>query len=509
MHVCSTPRHFAGFLWAAVAKVALAVIFVAAALTPPLTAQAPILNPFPVMSPERVLQSREARDLGLNFVPGEAIVRFRDGVTADGHQRALQAVSGRAAARGLQWIGEHALVRDAGEPDARALVAKLVAQPEVLSAELNYLGRTQDIPNDPSYFRQWNLQQLKMPAAWDIAPGATADVIVAIVDSGVTSVNAQTLTARTWNGVEIITIGVPIAASPEFPLDRFVSPADFTINEFAPTSMVIDTNSHGTHTAATVGQATNDGRGLAGIAYNARIMPLKVCSSDWDFQFAWSAAGFGGFAPAMSECRTSATAQAIRYAADHGANVINISLGGFPQSTLLSNALAYAVGRGAFIAISNGNSFDSGNAVSFPAAFAPQFDGVMSVAAVTRSDSKAWYSTTNAQTEIAAYGGDTRFGQAAGIWQTTIDFSDSDFETVIIPRFDRYEERSFQGTSMAAPHVAGFAALLHSRGVISPQAKEAVIIATALDLPPNGRDNQFGHGLIQPRAALFGSGIRR
>jgi subtilisin family serine protease len=91
----------------------------------------------------------------------------------------------------------------------------------------------------------------------------------------------------------------------------------------------------------------------------------------------------------------------------------------------------------------------------------------------------------------------------------TLSFAATDPETVIFPRFDAYQEHSFQGTSMASPHVAGLAALLHSRGIISPAAKEGVIIGTALDVGSSGRDDQSGHGLIQPRTAVAGLAVRR
>jgi hypothetical protein len=94
------------------------------------------------------------------------------------------------------------------------------------------------------------------------------------------------------------------------------------------------------------------------------------------------------------------------------------------------------------------------------------------------------------------------------IWQATIAVSDSDPTTILFPRFDRYAKTPFEGTPMAAPHVAGTAALIISQGVTNPAAVEALIKATARDLGASGRDNEYGYGLIQPRIALRGVGVK-
>jgi serine protease len=134
----------------------------------------------------------------------------------------------------------------------------------------------------------------------------------------------------------------------------------------------------------------------------------------------------------------------------------------------------------------------------------------MSVGSVGRSNTRAPYSTTGNFVEIVAPGGNSRDGGSSGlIWQAGIFFTDYDPEVVIFPRFDRYSDRGLQGTSMAAPHVAGLAALLMSQGITSPAAVEAIITKTALDLGTAGRDNDYGAGLIQPRAALRGFGVVR
>jgi serine protease len=240
-------------------------------------------------------------------------------------------------------------------------------------------------------------------------------------------------------------------------------------------------------------------------------MPVKVCVGYWDVQFAMSAAGIPGFTPlGVGGCPLSAIALGLRYAADNGAKAINMSLGGSSASNTERDAITYAVGKGAFVALAGGNSFEEGNPVEFPAGFAPVIDGAMSVAAVGRSLRRSFFSNTGSHIEIAAPGGDDRDGGLIDgqIWQVTIDLSDSDPSTVIFPRFDRYAEEASEGTSMATPHVTGLAALLFSQGITKPAAIEALIRSTALDKGSTDRDNEFGFGVIQPRVALRGLGVK-
>jgi serine protease len=209
-------------------------------------------------------------------------------------------------------------------------------------------------------------------------------------------------------------------------------------------------------------------------------------------------------------------ADGIKYAADNGAKVINMSIGGTTPSNAVRDALAYAVQRGVFVALSAGNDFEKGNLTQFPAAHAPDFEGVMSVASVAKSSAKAWYSSTGSFVEIAAPGGDNRQGLGTTdlglIWQSTILGSDSipGSSGVIRPRFDRYDKQSYQGTSMASPHVAGLAALIISqRPGVTPATVERIIRTTAKDIGDSGRDTFFGNGLIQPRIALYGFSVNR
>jgi serine protease len=480
------------------------------------TADAPAAQaPLPVMSAADARAFADAAAGKLDYLPGEVLVKFKDGVQTQAQQRALDVLRSRPAVDRLEWLGDVALLRDASQPDARVLADQLASQPEVEYAQPNYLRRRSLTPNDASYAsRQWNLQTIDMPKAWDINPGGKSDVIVAVVDTGVTTFTG-TLTARTWNGSAIQTITLPFATNPDLSASRLALPKDFVTGGG---TIVLDTDGHGTHVSSTIGEDTNNSTLEAGIAYNVRIMPVKACASYWDVQFAMSAAGVPGFAdPDAGGCPTSAIADGIRYAVDNGAKIINLSIGGEGSSTLEQAAMQYAVDKGAFIAIAAGNAKLSGNPAQYPASYAPNLAGAMAVGATNRSGNRASYSSTGSYVEIAAPGGDPLDSDTAGsgfIWQSTLRLEATDPALVLFPRFDRYTEVGYAGTSMASPHVAGVAALLYSQGITKPSAIEQAIKKTAkfLGTPSAAdatRNDEFGAGLVQPRTALFGLGLRK
>jgi len=492
-----------------------ALLAIGPRLTGQQTMSTPALDPAPTMSVERATAFVTAATQHLDYAPGQVIVKFKDGVTPAQQQRALDVSRGRPSVDSLEWAGPVAIVHDASEPDPRQLAERLAAQPEVQYAEPNYIRHYKLTPNDTGYGpRQWNFPAIDLPRAWDLNPGATSNVIIAIVDTGITTVN-QTFTQKTWNGTAIQSINVSYAVNPDLSASRLVSPIDF-VNGLG--TVVLDSDGHGTHVSSTAGEDTNNAFLDAGIAFNAKIMPVKVCASYWDVQFSMSAAGVPGFAPLDSGgCFTADVAQGIRYAADNGAKVVNISLGGPGPSQTELDAINYAVGKGVFVAIAGGNEYESGNAPSYPAANANSINGAMAVAATNRSGNRAYYSNTGAYIEIAAPGGDSRDSDASGngfIWQSTLRFSLTDPSFVIFPRFDAYAEGGYSGTSMATPHVSGLAALLITQGITSPSAVENAIKKSAKFLgTPSATDkshsDEFGAGLIQARAALLGMGVKK
>jgi serine protease len=458
-------------------------------------------------SPDRVERLIAAWNERRPYVPGEVLVKFRPGVAVSSRAGVLSLLRAEATDRQETWIGDILLVRSSADPESDAVARQLALQPEVEWAQPNYLVRTSASPNDPGYSRQWNMDAIKMPQAWDINPGSGPTMTIAVVDTGITT-TSETFTFPLWTGSQIEMVPVPVAVNPDIAQSRIAPGMDFVFW----TGPVIDFVGHGTHVAGTALQETNNSVGLAGVAYQAKLLPLKVCLGYWDLQILASSAGLTGFIDPSDEgfCPIAEAAQAIRFAADNGAQVINLSLGGSTNTPLWDDAIRYAVTRGAFVSMAGGNSFEQGNGVEYPAALAPNIAGAMSVAAVGRSSRRSYYSNTGSYLEIAAPGGDIRDGGVPGmVFQTALFLPDFNPFTVIRPRFDRYAEVASQGTSMAAPHVAGVAALLYSQGIDKPAAIEAALTRFATDLGTPGRDDDFGNGLVNARASLRGLGVTR
>jgi len=336
---------------------------------------------------------------------------------------------------------------EVAEPDAEVtLVEPQRAEPAPGDSDDKWTG----FPNDPQYKYQWHFGQIHMPEAWKKADGD--GVIVAVIDTGVAYENYKNFHR------------VPDLAGVEF-----VKPWNFINNS----EHADDDHGHGTHVTGTIAQATHNGVGVAGIARSVKIMPLKVLS----------ASGSGSVA---------GIADAIRYAADEGAKVINMSLGGRFRSKVLENAVKYAHKKGVVVVCAAGN--DGSRHVSFPAAY----PGAVAVAATQYDEATTFYSNYGPEIDVAAPGGNTQVdqnndGMPDGVLQNTIVIGD--------PTKDGYFP--FMGTSMASPHVAGVAALVVSTGVTDPDAVEKILEETARKPKSGKMDNiRYGAGIIDASAAV-------
>jgi serine protease len=358
----------------------------------------------------------------------------------------------------------------ASDADAAAAKAKLERDPEVESVDFDALAtippgeamtadtasmeaecqaagaKPSDFPNDPCFHYQWHLRQIGMPQAWKLGQGK--GVVVAVIDTGVSHVG-------------------DLAETPFVPGFNFV----------ANNSNADDDHGHGTHVAGTIAQSTNNKLGVAGVAYGVTIMPIKVLS----------ARGSGSMA---------GIAQGIRWAADHGAQVINMSLGGGMAVGTINSAIKYARGKGVTIIAAAGN--DGRGHVSYPA----RYPGVIAVAATQFDETTTFYSNWGPEIDIAAPGGNTRVdqngdGKPDGVLQ----------HTIVPGNTSQTDYLWFMGTSMATPHVAGVAALIVGAGVKSPDAVEKILLETARK--PKGMaatgariDDHYGAGVADAEAAL-------
>ncbi|BAL81424.1 S8 family peptidase [Caldisericum exile] len=422
-----------------------------------------------VKSAEPLFVGSTTNPHGSYEVPNEFIVGFRDGVNVTLKAKALEnANSIKVKKVGLKNFAVFTL------PQSKTLDAVkglLLSDPDIAYVEPNYVAHAFSLPNDP-YFSpyQWDLYDYGMlsngyasnfgvqaVSAWNITRGA--GVKVAIIDTGVAYENYT----------DPVT-GTQYALAPDLANTKFdtANAYDFVNND----THANDDNGHGTHVCGTIAQSTNNSIGCAGIAYEATILPIKVLDSS----------GSGTY---------DAIANGIIWAADHGARVINMSLGGSQGSTTLYNAIKYAYNKGVVIVCAAGN--DGRPLVSYPAAYTE----CIAVGATRFDGRRAKYSNYGSALDIVAPGGDTsvdqnKDGYGDGILQQTFSGSPTNFGYYF-----------FQGTSMATPHVAAVAALvlsLHPE-FTNVQVRTA-LQSTAKDLGTKGWDKYYGYGLVNAYGAI-------
>jgi serine protease len=440
---------------------------------------------------------------GAEYKRGELLVKFAEGASASARASAVSRAATKEMPRMLPQDWQLVSVQD-GKPVSDTLRV-LQEQDGVESASLNYrVSAAQARVNDEFYGIQWNFDAIGVPAAWEINPGGGSDVVVAVVDTGLNT-SAQTLV---FSGGFAGQVPVTFAPNPDLATGSVERPFDFVYRDQNP----VDLDGHGTHVAGTIAQTTNNNIGLAGVAYRVKLMPLKVLASSdsWDRVLAGVTSGGS----------VATIAEAITYAANNGARVINLSLAGTGTMPAVRDAIRQAVSRGAFVAIAAGNAGDDGNPIEYPAAYGAEIDGAMTVGAVDRSLRRTAYSSFHPYVEICAPGGVSRTDADFDTGVTQVTYRDVEtgvnssaaaklqgIRVGFRPRFDRFFARSMQGTSMAAPHVSAVAALLYSQGIRNPAAIEAAIETFAR--PINANANECGAGLLDARRALRGLGIGR
>lgn len=267
------------------------------------------------------------------------------------------------------------------------LINKLQRNLFVDYVEIDHLAYTTETPNDPKFSDQWGLTKIDAEGAWDVTHGST-NVDIAIVDTGINQ-NHPDLK------------------------DKIEKSVDCTAGSSCPNVIQSDPNGHGTHVAGIASAVTNNEVGIAGLSWDGRLMSVKVLDDDGTGYYSWVADG-------------------IVWAADNGAEVINLSLSGRYSSRTLKNAVNYAWNKGVVVVAAAGN--DSSSRRRYPA----YYSRAIAVAATDESDQKAYFSNYGSWVDVAAPG-----------------------VSIISSYQDDYD--SLSGTSMSAPHVAGLAGLLYGQ----------------------------------------------
>ncbi|WP_168060895.1 S8 family serine peptidase [Candidatus Manganitrophus noduliformans] len=347
-------------------------------------------------------------------------------------------------------------------------IRRLRSDPDVVYAEPNFIRKPFFTPNDTHFGKQWHYELINLPQAWDVTQGSN-NVIVAVLDTGVLF-NHPDLSARLIPGFDFV--------------DN-----DPNANDDGDDPRGESSSFHGTHVAGTIGAETHNNSGVAGVTRQTQIMPLRVL-------------GEGGGTDAD-------IAEAILHAAGgedpntpKRAHIINMSLGGQGFSQTMQNAITTARNKGVIVVAAAGN--ENTSALTSPAGL----DGVISVSAVDFNATKAPYSNFGPRVDVAAPGGNA----AADL--NGDGFADGVLSTLGTDS-GQFNFRFLQGTSMAAPHVAGVIALmLDVNPTLTPTDIDQLLAGTHLgttqritrDLGATGRDDLYGHGLIDAALAVQAAG---
>lgn len=367
---------------------------------------------------------------GLSFAgerrrPGAVVVQIR----SDASPRDLKALNavfrwrGAKTARSIPKLGLTVKQFPVGVLSEEALAAELVATGAVEFAEPDWLVAPTVVPNDTSYSSQWQHPKIGSPTAWNTTTGSSS-VLVAVCDTGVSSNHpdlAANLLLPGYNAVDGGTNTEPVY-------------------------------NHGTGVAGCIGAVGNNSTGVAGVAWNVRILPVRITNSS------------------DGRAYISDAADGIRWAADQGAKVVNLSYLMAGSSTI-DSAAQYLRGKGGLLFVAAGNDGQNPGWADYPS--------FVAVAATTSSDTKASFSNYGTFIDIAAPG--------VSVYSTSGSTGYS----------------GMSGTSFASPITAGVAALVYSVNTnFTPTQVESFLFSTATDLGTTGEDDNFGHGRVNAAAAV-------
>lgn len=444
-----------------------------------------------------------------NFVPGEVLVRFKNktpGITAfsaetskkvsalgfttkagkAGRDKLLSRPKGMAKDSFFEKLGigsaiKRSLAPGKMDPKTREkmetlwMVRALRKQSNIHYAEPNYIRKKLVVPNDHYYHYQWHYPLINLPDAWNITTGSS-DVVVAVVDSGVL-VDHPDLQGQLVDGFDFISDidasldGDGIDDNPDDPGDQDGADGSSTF--------------HGTLVAGTIAASTNNFTGAAGVAWNTKIMPLRVL-------------GHG-------EGNTWDILEAVKYAAgmenDSGiilndpADIINLSLGGEGDSFFERQIYSEVRDRGIIVIASAGN--EGSDQEIYPAAY----ENVVAVSAVTINETLAPFSNYGSTIDVGAPGGSSTDTNGDGFMDGVLNTCGDDSSGSIEMTY-----AFATGTSMAAPHVSGVVALMKALYPgLSPDEFDSLLSGGYLtrDIGVEGRDDSFGYGLIDAYKAVL------
>jgi subtilisin family serine protease len=373
---------------------------------------------------------KRSRDVQPAHDPHTVLVKFKATASKTARDKATRSRGGRTA----EALAGTGFVKVTTTGKADELASRLASDPAVAEVTLDYIRKANATPNDPYYGSgdQSYLATVRMPGAWDRSQGSLTPV-VAVIDTGVNGEHPD-LTGRTMSGMTF----VPTPA------------------EGIPTGANSDDAGHGSMVAGIVAAETSNAEGIAGVAWKAKVMPVKVLDS-------------------TGQGSDSNVIKGIDWAVSHGAKIINLSLGGPDDSPALHQAVTDAVSKGVFVVVAAGNS--GSDEPEYPAAYPEAF----AVGATDSQGAVTDFSTYGDWVDVAAPGW--------GIWSTDM--------------FGGYEFGD--GTSFAAPIVSGVAVLIRTQNPTwTPAQIAARLRTTARDAGPRGIDPFYGAGVVDATNALGG-----